>query len=325
MKSIFIAIVLYHLAISYAFVRPLRPRLGLLLPDKSRELEIAEEELIRCRGSLNPYDWLQIPYLKEKLNIAKDRLTRKLREDDRKLQEDDRKLREDDRKLREDDRKRQDERKVVKLNYEYSDGEIISMGLSRQIFYDWNKNDKYLFDLGGKIMINYEDVVSGNSYFVVPKKLQSNFESFAAIEAGIQTTDCVECILNGSLLFPPFNEDGTIVIYEYNIAFQNDTQVQGNKFRSPVRPDAVLIHGDKWLVLEAKHAFTTSLMNDFQAKCDFIRSNADQPWVRKKHPVPTAFTFVACSINSYSAAKSNNPEIIRVVRDGTAYKKIPSD
>ena len=311
MKSIFIAIVLYHLAISYAFVRPLRPRLGLLLPDKSRELEIAEEELIRCRGSLSPYDWLQIPYLKEKLNIAKDRLTRKLREDDRKLQE--------------DDRKRQDERKVVKLIYEYSDGEIISMGLSRQIFYDWNKNDKYLFDLGGKIMINYEDVVSGNSYFVVPKKLQSNFESFAAIEAGIQTTDCVECILNGSLLFPPFNEDGTIVIYEYNIAFQNDTQVQGNKFRSPVRPDAVLIHGDKWLVLEAKHAFTTSLMNDFQAKCDFIRSNADQPWVRKKHPVPTAFTFVACSINSYSAAKSNTPEIICVVRDGTAYKKIPSD
>ena len=311
MKSVFIVIVLYCLTISYAFVRLLRPRFGLLLRDKTRELEIAQAELLRCRGSLNPYDWLQIPYLKEKLNIEKDRLTREHQDDDR--------------KRREDDRKRQDERKVVKLIYEYSDGDIISMGLSRDIFSDWNKNDKYLFDISGKIVINYEDVVSGVSYFVVPKKLQSNFESFAAIEADIQTLDCVECIRNGSLFFPPFNEDGTIVIYEYNIEFQNDIQVQGNKFRSPVRPDAVLIHGEKWLVLEAKHAFTTPLMNDFQAKCDFIRSNADQPWVRRKYPVPTEFTFVACSINSYSAVKSNTPEIMKVVRDGMAYKKIPSD
>ena len=164
MKSVFIVIVLYCLTISYAFVRLLRPRFGLLLRDKTRELEIAQAELLRCRGSLNPYDWLQIPYLKEKLNIEKDRLTREHQDDER--------------KRREDDRKRQDERKVVKLIYEYTDGDIISMGLSRDIFSDWNKNDKYLFDISGKIVINYEDVVSGVSYFVVPKKLQSNFESF---------------------------------------------------------------------------------------------------------------------------------------------------
>lgn len=200
------------------------------------------------------------------------------------------------------------------------------MNLSREIFFDLNKKDKYLIDLSEKTCISYEDVVPEKSYFIVTKKLQSNFESFAANEVTIQTAGCVECIRNGSLYFPPFNEDGTIVIYDYNIKFNKDTQVPDNKFQSPVRPDAVLIHGSKWLVLEAKHNFTTALLNDFQAKCVFIKSNADQPWVRKEHPVPTEFTFVACSISSYSTAvKSDTPEIVKVVRDGLKYKKISNN
>ena len=273
-----------------------------------RDIEFTEAELLRCSRSLNPFDWLQIPFLKEKIQI------------------DDRKRQEEERKRQEEDIKRQEERKLIRLIYEYSDGERVSMNLSREIFSDWNKSDKYLFDLNGNTCINYEDVVPEESYFVVPKKLKSNFESFAEIEADIQTVDCVECIRNGSLYFPPFNEDGTIVKYEYNIKFNKDTQVPGNKFRSPVRPDAVLIHDNKCLVLEAKYSFTTALMNEFKAKCDFIRSNADQPWVRKEHPVPTEFTFVACSVSSFPAVKSDiAPDIVRVIRDGLKYTKISNN
>ena len=264
------------------------------------DIELTEAELLRCSRSLNPFDWLQIPYLNSKIKI-------------------------DDRKRQEEDRKRQEERKLVNLIYESSDGEPVLMNLSRDIFSDWNKKDKYIFDPSGNTCISYEDVLPGESYFVVSKKLQSNFESFAAIEADIQTVDCVECIRNGSLNFPPFNEEGTVVLYEYNIKFSKDTIVPGTKFKPPVRPDAVLIHGSKWLVLEAKHAFTTALMNDFQAKCDFIRSNAAQPWVHKEHPVPTEFTFVACSISSYSTVKSDTPEIVKVVRDGLKYTKISNN
>jgi len=319
MKLILIVVIIqFCVTISYAFDRLPRPRFGLLRPDKMRDIELTEAELLRCSRSLNPFDWLQIPYLNKKLSI-----------DDRKRQEErleeDRKRLEEDRKRQEEDRKRQEERKLAGLIYEYSDGDRIFMNISRDILSDWNKNDKFLFDLSGNTCINYEDVVPGESYFVVSKKLQSNFESFAAIEADIQTIDCVECIRNGSLYFPPFNEDGTIVIYEYNIIFKKDTVAPGNKFKSPVRPDAVLIHGSKWLILEAKHAFSTALLKDFQAKCDFIRSNADQPWVRKEHPVPIEFTFVACSVSSYSNVESDTPEIVKVVRDGLKYKKVSNN
>ena len=105
------------------------------------------------------------------------------------------------------------------------------------------------------------------------------------------------------------------------MCFDDNVEVPGRKFTSPVRPDAVLIHGSKWLVIEAKHIFTNPLLNTFKAKCDFISNNADKVWVHRKFPVPTEIKFMACSIGSFPRATqgSNTSDIIKVVRDGLAY------
>ncbi len=79
-----------------------------------------------------------------------------------------RKQQEEDRKRQEEYKKRQEERKLVRLIYD-SAGERMSMYLSRDIFSDWNKMDKYIFDLNGNACPCYDDVVPGESYFIVQK------------------------------------------------------------------------------------------------------------------------------------------------------------
>ena len=315
-----------------AWVRPRGVRLGVtrfgyrlpLMPD-NKESEVAQSELLRCTKSLNPFDWLQIPHLREKLKMEDRKRETQLREQEtQRLERETQRLEQETQRLERETQLR-DERKLVNVLYEGDDSET-PLILSRKIFTNWISDDKFLTDAYGEVVKTFEDAVPNGFYLLTKKSVQSNFESYAEFEADVQTRDCVECIRSGELLFPPFNENGTIVIFDYNMPFGNDTKVPGNKFKSPVRPDAVLIHGDKWLVLESKHAFTTPLMNTYQAKCDFISDNVNETWVRRKHPAPTHITFVACSVNTYHPIKmSQNPGIVKVVRDGLAYRKLDSD
>ena len=94
------------------------------------------------------------------------------------------------------------------------------------------------------------------------------------------------------------------------------------KIKSPVVPDAILIHGTTWLILECKHSFSNRLLKEFDTKCDFIKDYADKKWVHKKYPIPTDVVRVACSVTDFSpvAAPTVSSGMIRIVRDGQAYK-----
>jgi hypothetical protein len=265
---------------------------------------------------LNPLNWLKIPHLERKLNIEYKEREEKERLLERERQEKDRLL---ERERQEKDRLLESERKVIKIIYDGSDEES-PLSLSRKVFSTWISDNKLLEDLNREVVLDFEDVHPGGTYFFVKKVIKTNFDGYAEHEAARQTKDCVDCIRSGKLFLPPFNEDGTIVYYEYDIPFSKDIEVPGNKFKSPVRPDALLIKGSEWLVLESKHAFTNKHLNTFQAKCDFIERHADKPWVRRTNPVPTKITFVACSVNTFPKEELEYPEIVKVVREGLDYK-----
>lgn len=80
-----------------------------------------------------------------------------------------------------------------------------------------------------------------------------------------------------------------------------------------------MIHGNKWLILESKHRFTPRLLKLFDDKCEFIKRHAKEKWVNKKYDIPTEVVKVACSITDF-ADDSSEISIVRIVRDGLAYK-----
>ena len=108
----------------------------------------------------------------------------------------------------------------------------------------------------------------------------SNFESYAKAEADRQTHDCIEEILKGNVLIPPFNEKGTIYETEYVISFRKELISSEWNFKSPIVSDAIMIYGTTWLIMECKHSFSNKQLKEFDQKCDFIVEYAASKWVQ---------------------------------------------
>ena len=151
-----------------------------------------------------------------------------------------------------------------------------------------------------------------------------NLESYAKAEADRQTRDCIEEILKGQVLIPPFNEKGTIYETEYVISFRKELISSDWNFRSPIVPDAIMIYGTTWLILGCKHSFSNKQLQEFDRKCDFIEEYAASKWVHKKYPVPTEVIRVACSVTAFStvAMSSISSKMIKLVRKGLAYERV---
>ena len=152
----------------------------------------------------------------------------------------------------------------------------------------------------------------------------SNFELYAKAEADRQTHDCIEEILKGNVLIPPFNEKGTIYETEYVISFRKELISSEWNFKSPIVPDAIMIYGTTWLIMECKHSFSNKQLKEFDQKCDFIVEYAASKWVHKKYPVPTEVIRVACSATAFStvAMSSISSKMIKLVRKGLAYERV---
>ena len=318
-----------------AFVQLLGPKFSFQIRMLPPELGSNESELLREKKLDFELRKRDSEHFEQELELRKQELELRKRDSERFEQELELRKRDSERLERDSERLERDserlerdrmlgmERKKVYIIYEGTDVEE-PVSLSRAIFSNWCSDNKSLKNLNREVVLDFEDVDPGDSYFLEMKIVKTNFEGYAESEATIQTDDCVKCILNGELFFPPFNEEGTVVEFEYAIFFQADNKTAVNKFLSPVKPDAVLIHGSEWLVLECKHAFTNKDLIIYQAKCEFIERNKDKKWVRRNYPVPTKITYVACSVKKNSKTQLNNPRIIKVVREGLTYKKVTS-
>jgi hypothetical protein len=295
--------------------------------DERESIETLEKELFRCLGSYNPFDRLKAPLLKERLEREKRKLKELKEEEEKRLEREERKLKE----LKEEEEKlRQQEQKTIYYTYDDESRRkdiIDSMYITRDIFQKWLIDNKDIRKAESWEKIkSFEELEEGGMYIIEKRLVWTNFDSYAVHEADVQTRDCIEAIRKGQVFIPPFNEEGTIVIPEFAIYFGKELNATDWKINSPIVPDAIMIHGTKWLILECKHSFNNKFLKLFDVKCDFIKQYADQKWVHKNFPIPTDVVRVACSITDFSPvpAKDVSPEMIKLVRDGQAYKRVDS-
>jgi len=331
---IVVALLLHPLDIEALKMRPIRgnerddKRISLRVLgdskdyDKKESIESLEKELYRCLGSFSPFDRFKIPLLKQRLEREEREMKELKEEEEKRLEREERKKKE----LKEEEEKRLEREEksiycIIEDDY-YSDFKSDSMFITRDIFKQWVVDNKVLRKEDSTKIRSFEELEEDGTYVLVKRLLRTNFESYAAFEANIQTRDCVEAIRKGQVLIPPFNESGTITEFEFAISFGKELNTTDLKIKSPVVPDAILIHGRTWLILECKHSFSNRLLKEFDTKCDFIEHYADKKWVHKNYPIPTDVVRVACSVTDFSpvAVQTVSSGMIRIVRDGQAYK-----
>lgn len=266
------------------------------------ELKKLQLELDRCFNSINPLDWLKALWLEKRVNRAEKHKDQVQKREEKRMSE---------------------ERKVINVVYVDSDNVVSDantrISLSRDLLRNWEENEKILqpVDNTSNIII-FEDVEEGGTYYLSKKILTTNFDGYAKAEANRQAQDCAEAIRDGQILIPPFNQKGTKICYEYEIIFKKKL----SDLRSPIRPDAILIHGSDWLVLEVKHDFTNSLLQRFAKVCDFIEKHRSERWVSKQHPVPKKIIRVACSKVGFSDVNCGVRGIIKLVNVNQTYKRV---
>ena len=279
--------------------------------DKKESIESLEKELYRCLGSFNPFDRFKIPLLKQRLEGEERKKKERKEEEEKRTEEEEKRL----------EREKKNIYYIIEDDY-YLDFKSDSMFITRDIFKQWVVDNKEVRKEDNTKIKSFEELEEDGTYVLVKRLLRTNFESYAAFEANIQTRDCVEAIRKGQVLIPPFNEKGTITEFEFAISFGKELNTTDLKIKSPVVPDAILIHGRTWLILECKHSFSNRLLKEFDTKCDFIEQYADKIWVHQNYPIPTDVVRVACSVTDFSpvAAPTVSSGMIRIVRDGQAYK-----
>ena len=258
-------------------------------------------ELDRCLGSMNPLDWLKAMQLEKRVHLAIE-------------------MRKEEAEMRKEEAAA--ERKLIHVSFVDSDNVVdsadTSISLSREIFKNWVESEKFLqqkSDITSNIN-KFEDVKESGKYYLSKRSLSTNYDGYAKAEADRQAQDCAEAIRDGHILIPPFNEKGTVIVYEYNIDFPKEL----SDIRPPIRPDAILVNGSDWLVLEVKHNFSNSLLQRFAKVCEFIEKYRSERWVCKQHPVPTKVIRVACSKVGYSKVDSGTSGIIKLLNENQTYK-----
>ena len=285
-------------------------------------LKIMQVELDRCLSSMNPLDWLNAMRLERRVYLAME--MHKEKEAERMATATERR---EMHKEKEAERMKKEagERKLINISLVDSDNvvddAVITVNLSRDLFDHWVRDDKLLhrFDETSNTY-KFEDVEEGGDYYLSKRSISTKFDGYAKAEADRKAQDCAEAIRSGRILIPPFNEEGTVILYEYNIDFPKEL----SDIRSPIRPDAILIHGTHWLILEVKHNFNNSLLQRFAKVCDFIEKYCSERFVCKHHAVPTKIIRVACSKVGFSKVDSGIRGIIKLLNENQIYKTVES-
>ena len=158
------------------------------------ELKKLQKELDQCLRSMNPLDWLKAMRLEKRVYLAME-------------------VRQEEAEVRKEEAAA--ERKLIHVSFIDSDNVVddadSSINLSRELFNDWVRNEKFLHQVDITSNTNkFEDVVEDGSYYLRRRSLSTNYDGYAKAEADRQAQDCAEAIRDGHILIPPFNEKGPL-------------------------------------------------------------------------------------------------------------------
>jgi len=277
---------------------------GSVGPD---DLNSLSEQLFRCETSLNPFDRLRSAGLRERIQfIRQQELQKELEEERQKVRE---------------------ETKFFKCVS--SQGFLDDYKITRKTIDAWQERGLSLRELTAledgtsisKRVETFEHVNVDKTFELTHN--DGNFNGYASIEGIVQTRNCAESIISGKALIPPFNEQGTEVIYEPKFAAPKGFVIPPNLgFQLPINPDAMLIHGTSWLLIESKHSCSRSEIDLFRKKVNFIRANADQPWVYKNHQIPTLIIGAINSIGPFREGnvRAQGDDLIKLLRSGLPFE-----
>jgi hypothetical protein len=265
---------------------------------------------------------LRVEYLKEQL-LESERSwfpirSRSLREQLRQALDNLRRAEDEKRKAREDET-------LLFLELD-DDNSVEDLKLSRKRFELLQDRRTYLFRIYNEFkrptrVMDFDDIIPGELYsFKGPK---TNFDSWAEIEAQIQTRDVVQSILRGYVALPPFDKNGTTYSYEPKIYFPDYLKPEFKEFGfgPPFNPDAWLIHGSSWCFVECKHSATTFHLRLFDTKIKKLRPYMSEPWFLGNRTPPTQVVGIICSIASFPAAQADL-NFTRIVSSGRSYELV---
>jgi len=234
--------------------------------------------------------------------------------------------------------KRAEDRQLLKAQREEEEVEVLfitennltptSNRVSRKLFDSWQRKNFVLqaFDYsnGGvnvRSFFNFEDIKPLSVCELVQRK--SEFGGYAEIEGTVQTINCVRSIVNGEVTIPDFNHDvPAIVKFEPKFTKPDDLDVGALGFNFPINPDAEIIAGTIWILLESKHSCTNADIAKFERKIEYLMAHRHESWVRRGHPTPTHIIGVVNSIGPYSKTVVPKSKIVRLIRSGIPNEEV---
>ena len=241
-------------------------------------------------------------------------------------------------KRAEETQKRGEDRQLLKAQREEEEVEVFfvtennlkptSNRVSRKSFDSWKRKNFVLqafnYSNGGvyvQSFYNFEDIQPLSVCELVQRK--SEFGGYAEIEGTVQTINCVRSILNGEVTIPDFSIDVTpIVKFEPKFSKPDDLVVEALGFNFPINPDAEIIAGLVWILLESKHSCTNADILNFERKIEFLMAHRHESWVRRGHPTPTHIIGVVNSIGPYSKTMLTQSKIVRLIRSGISNEQV---
>ena len=204
--------------------------------------------------------------------------------------------------------------------------------VSRKLFDSWNERNFLLqeivvpnigeMEVEVKSLRNFEDIQPHSVCELVEGK--SGFDGYAQIEGIVQTVNCVRSILRGDMIIPDFNNDNinvsAVVKYEpkYNppAAFLLREVRKNLGFNFPINPDALIIRGLVWILLESKHSCTNKDILKFERKVQFLIDHKHEAWVLQGNPVPTHIVGVINTVGPFSTTTLTESTVVRLIRSG---------
>ena len=163
----------------------------------------------------------------------------------------------------------------------------------------------------------YRDLKEGKLYML--ERLGDSFSGYAETEARVQTEDACQSIINGHV-------EGLEAFKGSDIVYEFDIQPPENIKRSlewdfPIKPDALIMNGTKWLLLESKHTLDAKEVRHFNEKVRFCQMNIDAKWLHKHFRKPDTIIGAMCSISRPKPSIVIDKNMILLVRNGFKFMR----
>ena len=166
---------------------------------------------------------------------------------------------------------------------------------------------------------HYRDFKEGKLYML--KRFGDSFSGYAETEVRVQTEDACQSIINGHV-------EGLEAFKGSDIVYEFDIQPPENIKRSlewdfPIKPDALIMNGTKWLFLESKHTLKATHVSHFNEKVRFCQMNIDAKWLHNQYHFRKPDTIIGamCSISRPKPSIVIDKNMILLVRNGFKFMR----